>query len=36
MGCKRILLSNDYFAALQRENVELVTRRDRAVEARRA
>jgi cation diffusion facilitator CzcD-associated flavoprotein CzcO len=25
MGCKRILLSNDYFAAIQRENVELVT-----------
>jgi cation diffusion facilitator CzcD-associated flavoprotein CzcO len=25
MGCKRILLSNDYFAALQRENVELVS-----------
>lgn len=25
MGCKRILLSNDYYAALQRRNVELVT-----------
>jgi len=25
IGCKRILLSNDYFAALQRDNVELVT-----------
>jgi cation diffusion facilitator CzcD-associated flavoprotein CzcO len=25
IGCKRILLSNDYFAALQRENTELVT-----------
>ena len=25
LGCKRILLSNDYFEALQRENVELVT-----------
>jgi cation diffusion facilitator CzcD-associated flavoprotein CzcO len=25
LGCKRILLSNDYFAALQRPNVELVT-----------
>ena len=24
-GCKRVLLSNDYFAALQRENVEVVT-----------
>ncbi|HET6339745.1 MAG TPA: NAD(P)/FAD-dependent oxidoreductase [Polyangiales bacterium] len=25
IGCKRILLSNDYFAALQRKNTELVT-----------
>ena len=25
LGCKRILISNDYYAALQRENVELVT-----------
>ena len=25
LGCKRILLSNDYFAALQRPNAELVT-----------
>jgi cation diffusion facilitator CzcD-associated flavoprotein CzcO len=25
MGCKRILLSNDWYPALQRENVELVT-----------
>jgi cation diffusion facilitator CzcD-associated flavoprotein CzcO len=25
LGCKRILLSNDYYPALQRENVELVT-----------
>jgi cation diffusion facilitator CzcD-associated flavoprotein CzcO len=25
MGCKRVLLSNDYYAALQRENVALVT-----------
>jgi cation diffusion facilitator CzcD-associated flavoprotein CzcO len=25
MGCKRILLSNDYYPALARENVELVT-----------
>ncbi|MGZ3475356.1 MAG: flavin-containing monooxygenase [Polyangiales bacterium] len=25
MGCKRILLSNDYYTALERENVELVT-----------
>ncbi|HKU36662.1 MAG TPA: NAD(P)/FAD-dependent oxidoreductase [Polyangiales bacterium] len=24
-GCKRVLLSNDYYPALQRENVELVT-----------
>ncbi|HET6335460.1 MAG TPA: NAD(P)/FAD-dependent oxidoreductase [Polyangiales bacterium] len=24
-GCKRVLLSNDYYAALQRENVEVVT-----------
>lgn len=27
MGCKRILLSNDYYPALQRSNVELVTDR---------
>ena len=25
LGCKRILLSNDYYPALQRDNVELVT-----------
>jgi cation diffusion facilitator CzcD-associated flavoprotein CzcO len=25
LGCKRILLSNDYFEAVQRENVEVVT-----------
>ena len=25
MGCKRVLLTNDYYPALQRENVELVT-----------
>jgi cation diffusion facilitator CzcD-associated flavoprotein CzcO len=25
LGCKRVLLSNDYYAALQRPNVELVT-----------
>jgi len=25
MGCKRVLFSNDYYAAVQRENVELVT-----------
>jgi cation diffusion facilitator CzcD-associated flavoprotein CzcO len=25
LGCKRILISNDYYAALQRENCELVT-----------
>jgi len=27
MGCKRVLLSDDYYAALTRPNVELVTRR---------
>ncbi len=31
MGCKRILLSNDYYPALQRPNVELVTEGIRAV-----
>ncbi len=25
LGCKRVLISNDYFPALQRDNVELVT-----------
>jgi cation diffusion facilitator CzcD-associated flavoprotein CzcO len=25
MGCKRVLFSNDYYAAIQRENVELVS-----------
>jgi cation diffusion facilitator CzcD-associated flavoprotein CzcO len=25
MGCKRVLISNDYYPALQRDNVELVT-----------
>ena len=33
IGCKRILLSNDYFAALQRDNVELVTSSIREVTA---
>jgi cation diffusion facilitator CzcD-associated flavoprotein CzcO len=32
MGCKRILLSNDYYPALQRDNVELVTDRITAIE----
>jgi len=27
LGCKRVLISNDYYPALQRENVELVTDR---------
>ena len=31
MGCKRVLLSNDYYPALQRPNVELVTDRIREV-----
>ncbi len=31
MGCKRILLSNDYYPAIQRPNVELVTEAIRAV-----
>ena len=30
IGCKRILMSNEYFPALQQPNVELVTERDRA------
>ena len=25
MGCKRVLVSNDYYAALTRDNVEVVT-----------
>ncbi len=33
MGCKRILLSNDYFDALQRDNVELITDRIERVTA---
>jgi cation diffusion facilitator CzcD-associated flavoprotein CzcO len=31
MGCKRILISNDYYPALQQRNVELVTERIREV-----
>ncbi len=31
MGCKRILLSDDYYPALERENVEVVTQGIRAV-----
>jgi cation diffusion facilitator CzcD-associated flavoprotein CzcO len=31
MGCKRVLLSNDYYPALQRPNVELVTDAIRAI-----
>lgn len=34
MGCKRVLLTNDYYAALQRENVELVTSGIEEVRAR--
>lgn len=33
LGCKRILLSNDYYPALTQTNVELVTERIRAVRA---
>lgn len=33
MGCKRILISNDYYPAVQRENVELVTAAIREVRA---
>ena len=33
MGCKRILISNDYYPALQRANVELVTAAIREVRA---
>jgi len=33
LGCKRILLSNDYYAALQRSNAQLVTSGIRAVTA---
>ena len=31
MGCKRVLLSNDYYPALQQPNVELVTERIREI-----
>jgi cation diffusion facilitator CzcD-associated flavoprotein CzcO len=34
LGCKRVLLSNDYFPALQQPNVELVTDPIRAVTAK--
>jgi cation diffusion facilitator CzcD-associated flavoprotein CzcO len=34
LGCKRILMSNDYFETLQRENVEVVTDGIREVTAR--
>ncbi len=33
MGCKRVLLSNDYYPALQRDNVEVVTDPIASVEA---
>lgn len=33
LGCKRILLSNDYYPAIQRENVELVTEPIAAIRA---
>ncbi|MDB4957504.1 MAG: Cyclohexanone monooxygenase [Myxococcales bacterium] len=33
-GCKRVLISNDYYPALQRDNVELVTERIEAVTPR--
>jgi cation diffusion facilitator CzcD-associated flavoprotein CzcO len=33
IGCKRVMLSNDYYPALQRENVELIT--DRIAEVRK-
>ncbi len=34
MGCKRVLLTNDYYPALQRPNVELVTEGIREITAR--
>jgi cation diffusion facilitator CzcD-associated flavoprotein CzcO len=34
MGCKRILISNDYYPALARDNVELVTQPIASIEAR--
>ena len=35
LGCKRVLISNDYYPALQRPNVELVTEPDRTGDAAR-
>lgn len=35
IGCKRVLLSDDYYPALQRENVELVTQGLERIEGRR-
>jgi cation diffusion facilitator CzcD-associated flavoprotein CzcO len=32
LGCKRVLISNDFYPALQRDNVELVTDRIAAIE----
>ncbi|HUJ57916.1 MAG TPA: NAD(P)/FAD-dependent oxidoreductase [Kofleriaceae bacterium] len=34
LGCKRVLISNDYYAALQRDNVELVTDAIRSITPR--
>jgi len=34
LGCKRVLLSNDYYPALQRPNVELITAPIREIRAR--
>jgi cyclohexanone monooxygenase len=34
MGCKRILMSNDYYPALQRDNVDVVTTGIREIRAR--
>jgi cation diffusion facilitator CzcD-associated flavoprotein CzcO len=34
LGCKRVLISNDYYPALQRDNVDLVTDRITGVEPR--
>ena len=34
LGCKRVLISNDFYPALQRDNVELVTDRIAAIEPR--
>ena len=35
LGCKRVLISNDWYPTLSRPNVELVTERDRARSGRR-